>query len=67
MPRVIDREKILKKNRNVNKTQLVEVSKILDQLKKSGIKVSEYNIAAPFSRRHRENEQEDSRTVHFRK
>lgn len=69
MARKVDLKKLIKKNRLVDQKQLSELGEILKSLKEHGVKGAEYNIIAPFTRRHSnkaEHSEEDPRTIHLR-
>jgi|TARA_B100001964_G_C14259762_1_gene614671 hypothetical protein len=50
MKKKIKYNKILDKNKKVDKEQLAECRKIIKELRNSGIKSSEYNLSSPFTR-----------------
>jgi hypothetical protein len=51
MPKTIDKHEILKRNPHINKSKLDASIALTQQLITSGIQVSAYNLASPFSRR----------------
>lgn len=51
MPEVIDKQEILKRNPHIDKTKLDESIVLAQQLMASGLQISRYNLASPFSRR----------------
>jgi hypothetical protein len=51
MPKIIDKNELLKLNPHVNRDLLKESMLITQLLEESGVKMSDYNLASPFSRR----------------
>jgi hypothetical protein len=51
MPKVIDKKELLRLNPHIDRKKLQESLLITEQLADSGVKMSEYHLASPFSRR----------------
>ncbi len=49
MPKTIDKKEILKRNPHIKKSELDASIALTQQLVKSGIQMSGYNLAPPFS------------------
>ena len=69
MTKTIDLKKLLARNRKVNPQQLEEILETLKDLRRRGVKHSEYELTPPFSRNMpvpSEEEPVDSRSVYLR-
>ena len=65
MPDVI--KEILRLNPHIKKAKLKESILMAQQLAESGVKMSEYNLASPFSRRRTKGEKNVTYGKHIRK
>lgn len=64
---IIKKAKIIKKNPQINSSQLAEVIKIIEELRSNGIKPADYNISSPFTKRIKIfSDSEDSPVIHFK-